>query len=137
MGLHTTQFCNTALVKELHSTFLARVIFSYGDQNEGFGGDDHASSNSNNNSTKIFIDSCPLSIQSQFTLKTCLKVPWILFMQWRVSTKMSEIHLPGDQPASSLEHLLPVCLMGKSLLGAIWLVRWIPGSQRSSPLSKF
>ena len=34
MGLHTTQFCNTALVKELHSTFLTRLIFSYGDQDE-------------------------------------------------------------------------------------------------------
>ena len=62
------------------STFLARPSSSYGDQDEGCGDDDHASSNSNNNSTKIFIDGCPLSIQRQFVMKTCLKVPWILFM---------------------------------------------------------
>ena len=131
MGLHTTQFCYTALVKELHRTFLARLIFSYGDQDEGCGDDDHASSNSNNNSTKIFIDGCPMSIQSQFTLKTCLKV----FMQWRVSTQMSEIHL-----VTSL--LLPLSIWNprvswEKVYGGNMVGQVYPGSYRSSPLSKF
>ena len=113
----------------LKNTFLARLSFAYGDQDEGCGDDDHASSNSM--LTKIYIEGCPLSIQSQFILKTCFKVPWFLPMHWRVSTQISVTQWPTCWPACffpSLGHLLPVCLMVQSsLLGAIWSVRWTQG----------